>query len=149
MIRGAGIALAAMVLPAVANAHIVSCAPIDNGAAIVLPLPAYTVVATCLTGGVPGKLKVTGNKHFFMSGKQVEVWDKGYYTAGQVTLTVYDFSIGSNATFILTFEEPSQCAYPWPWVTPEADAPLPTNSCGGSGLPAKARMDAKTPFVQP
>lgn len=39
--------------------------------------------------------------------------------------------------------------YPFPWVTPSAGSPLQTNSLSGSGLPAKARFDAGTPFVQP
>jgi hypothetical protein len=41
------------------------------------------------------------------------------------------------------------CTYPWPWVTPEGSQPIQANSCGGSGLPAKARWDAVTPFAQP
>ena len=43
--------------------------------------------------------------------------------------------------------------YPWPWVTPTGTSPIQTgpSGCGGtcSGLPAKARYDAGTPFVQP
>jgi hypothetical protein len=41
------------------------------------------------------------------------------------------------------------CTYPWPWVDPTATPQFTTNSCGGSGNPAKARFDAGTPFVQP
>jgi len=41
------------------------------------------------------------------------------------------------------------CTYPWPWVTPTISPEIQTNSCGGDGLPAKARYDAGTPFVQP
>jgi hypothetical protein len=41
------------------------------------------------------------------------------------------------------------CTYPWPWVTPTSGTQIQTNSCRGSGLPAKARWDAGTPFVQP
>jgi len=43
----------------------------------------------------------------------------------------------------------ASCTYPWPWVTPTGSAPIQTNSCGGSGLPAKARYEAGTPFKQP
>jgi hypothetical protein len=41
------------------------------------------------------------------------------------------------------------CTYPWPQVTPTGSTPVQKNSCGGSGLPAKARWDAGTPFKQP
>lgn len=47
----------------------------------------------------------------------------------------------------------TNCTYPWPGVTPNAGSPLqsPTGgSCTSSDwLPAKARWDAGTPFVQP
>jgi hypothetical protein len=43
--------------------------------------------------------------------------------------------------------------YPWPWVTPTGSSPIQPgpSGCGGtcSGLPAKARYDAGTPFTQP
>jgi hypothetical protein len=43
--------------------------------------------------------------------------------------------------------------YPWPWVTPTEPSPVQSgpSGCGGtcSGLPAKARYDAGTPFTQP
>ena len=43
--------------------------------------------------------------------------------------------------------------YPWPWVTPTSSSPLQSgpSGCDGScsGLPAKARYDAGSPFVQP
>jgi hypothetical protein len=43
--------------------------------------------------------------------------------------------------------------YTWPWVTPTDSQPIQTgpSGCGGtcSGLPAKARYEAGTPFVQP
>jgi len=42
--------------------------------------------------------------------------------------------------------------YPWPWVNPTGSPPVSTN-CGPSKtntcLPAKARYEAGTPFVQP
>jgi len=47
------------------------------------------------------------------------------------------------------FSAGASCTYPWPWVTPTGSSQLQPNSCSGSGLPAKARWDAGTPFVQP
>jgi len=40
--------------------------------------------------------------------------------------------------------------YAWPWVVPTGSPPV-LSGCGGkcSGLPAKARYDAGTPFTQP
>jgi hypothetical protein len=47
----------------------------------------------------------------------------------------------------------AHCTYPWPWVTPTGSTPLQTPTgvgCTSSdGLPAKARWDAGTPFIQP
>ncbi len=43
----------------------------------------------------------------------------------------------------------ASCTYTYPWIQPTATPPVKTNSCAGSGLPAKARWDAGTPFVQP
>lgn len=39
--------------------------------------------------------------------------------------------------------------YPFPWIDASSGTPIKSNSIGGSGLPAKARWDAGTPFVQP
>ena len=47
------------------------------------------------------------------------------------------------------FSSGTACAYSWPWVTPTGSAPIQANSCGGSGLPAKARYEAGTPLKQP
>jgi hypothetical protein len=47
------------------------------------------------------------------------------------------------------FSGGASCTYSWPWVTPTGSSQIQTNSCGGSGLPAKARFDAGTPFTQP
>jgi hypothetical protein len=43
----------------------------------------------------------------------------------------------------------ASCTYTWPWVSSTSSPPVLTNSCGGPGLPAKARWAAATPFVQP
>jgi len=48
-----------------------------------------------------------------------------------------------------SFTAGASCTYPWPWVTPTGSAQVQSNSCGGSGLPAKARYEAGTPFKQP
>lgn len=47
------------------------------------------------------------------------------------------------------FFSAGSCTYPWPWITPTASPYVKTNSCSGSGLPAQARWNAGTPFVQP
>lgn len=56
-------------------------------------------------------------------------------------------------TGVPSFFTGTNCTYPWPWVTPTSATKLqqPTGaSCTAtSGLPAKARFDAGTPFVQP
>lgn len=43
----------------------------------------------------------------------------------------------------------ASCTYTWPWIDSTSGTPVKSNSCSGSGLPAKARADAGTPFVQP
>jgi hypothetical protein len=47
----------------------------------------------------------------------------------------------------------TKCSYSWPWVTPTAtkqvQIPSGTGCSATDGLPAKARWDAGTPFVQP
>jgi hypothetical protein len=48
-----------------------------------------------------------------------------------------------------SFSAGAACTYPWPWVTPTGTSQIQANSCGGSGLPAKARFDAGAPFSQP
>jgi uncharacterized repeat protein (TIGR02543 family) len=47
------------------------------------------------------------------------------------------------------FGSGAACTYSWPWVTPTGSTPVQANSCSGSGLPAKARYEAGTPFKQP
>lgn len=43
----------------------------------------------------------------------------------------------------------ASCTYTYPWVDSTSGTPIKSNSCSGSGLPAKARYDAGTPFTQP
>lgn len=62
------------------------------------------------------------------------------------------FYLSSEPDFFSTVGT-TGCVYPWPWVTPTAASPLQSPTGAGctadSGLPAKARFDAGTPFVQP
>jgi hypothetical protein len=75
-----------------------------------------------------------------------------------VNASVADWTTGYSHTlpnsFYLSaapafFTSGASCTYPWPWVTPTGSTQIQTNSCGGSGLPAKARYEAGTPFRQP
>ncbi len=56
------------------------------------------------------------------------------------------FYLSSAPSF---FAAGTRCTYPWPWVTPTGSTQIQTNSCGGSGLPAKARYEAGRPLEQP
>jgi hypothetical protein len=76
-----------------------------------------------------------------------------YVTPGIADWTV-GFSQALPNSFYLSgrpsfFGPGASCTYPWPWVTSNGTSQVQTNSCSGSGLPAKARYDAGTPFVQP
>ena len=78
-----------------------------------------------------------------------------------VTGSIADWTVGFSHTlpnsFYLTaapaYFTGTNCTYPWPWVTPTAGTVLPAPTGAGcsatDGLPAKARWDAGTPFVQP
>ena len=75
-----------------------------------------------------------------------------------VTASISDWAAGYSQTLtnsFYLFSAPSffspgaSCTYVWPWVTPTSSPKVQSNSCAGSGLPAKARFDAGTPFVQP
>ena len=67
------------------------------------------------------------------------------WTAGYLQTLPQSFYLSSAPPFFSA----GTCKYPWPWVTPTGSSPLQNNSCGGSGLPALARWNAGTPFVQP
>ena len=56
------------------------------------------------------------------------------------------FYLSSQPSF---FSAGASCTYHWPWVTPTGSTPIQANSCGGDGLPAKARWVAGRPFMQP
>ncbi len=75
-----------------------------------------------------------------------------------VNSAIVDFATGFTHTFPKSFYTASTpayfgpgaaCTYTWPWIDSTGGTPINSNSCAGSGLPAKARADAGTPFVQP
>jgi hypothetical protein len=68
------------------------------------------------------------------------------WTSGSPHTLPNSFYLSSAPSF---FGSGAACAYSWPWVTPTGAVPVQANSCGGSGLPAKARYEAGTPFKQP
>jgi hypothetical protein len=116
----------------------------------------------------------SGNKCLWMTGRTGSEWNGAgdpnlNLVAGSgafvfrngnfdyVNAAVVDNASGFSQAFPNSFYASSKpaffssgtCTYPWPWVTPAAGAPIQTNSCGGSALPAKARFDAGTWFGQP
>lgn len=93
----------------------------------------------------PNLTGATGNfqfKHgnFDYYDNSIVDWTSGY----SMTLP-NSFYTGSKPAFFSA----GTCTYPWPWVTSQSSPYVQTNSCSGSGLPAKARYVAGTPFVQP
>jgi len=68
------------------------------------------------------------------------------WTAGYSHTLPNSFYLTSAPAF---FSAGAKCTYQWPWVTPTGSTQIQANSCGGSGLPAKARYEAGTPFTQP
>jgi len=80
-----------------------------------------------------------GNYDYVTPG--IADWQSGYSR----TLPVSFYT----ATAPSFFGPGASCTYAWPWIDSTASPPVKTNSCSGSGLPAKARWDAGTPFVQP
>lgn len=96
-----------------------------------------------LTGAAGSYIFRHGNYDYFDDA--IDDWTSGY----SHTLP-NSFYLSAAPAF---FEDGTHCTYPWPWVTPTAGTPLPSPSGTGctadSALPAKARFDAGTPFVQP
>ena len=96
-----------------------------------------------LTAGVGPFLFRHGN-YDYVDGKIAD-WTPGY----SETLP-NSFYLSSKPSF---FSAGATCTYSWPWVTPTGSTPI--QGAGGSGcssysgLPAKARFDAGTPFKQP
>lgn len=83
------------------------------------------------------------------------LWRNGNYD--YVNASIVDWQAGSTHTLPNSMYSAARPAwwpsgattYPWPWIDSTASPPVKTNSASGSGLPAKARFDAGTPFVQP
>jgi hypothetical protein len=69
------------------------------------------------------------------------------WTSGYSTTLPNSFYLSSAPSFFNVAG--ASCAYSWPWVTPNGSTHIQSNSCGGSGLPAKARYEAGTPLAQP
>lgn len=80
-----------------------------------------------------------GNYDYVTAG--IADWSSGYTRTLPNSLYLY-----SAPSF---FSAGASCTYSWPWVTPTSSPYIQANSCSGPGLPAKARFDAGTPFVQP
>jgi hypothetical protein len=76
-----------------------------------------------------------------------------YVTGGQTWNSGQPNHTVPNSAYLISvpafFSAGASCTYPWPWVTPNLTPQIQTNSCGGAGLPALARYNAGTPFVQP
>lgn len=81
------------------------------------------------------------------------IWIDGNYDFVNATVTWEASPVTLPNSFYLTgepaFFEAGTCTYPFPWVTPTSSSQIQVNSCSGSGLPAQARWNAGTPFVQP
>jgi uncharacterized repeat protein (TIGR02543 family) len=101
-------------------------------------------------GGVGGQdpyLNGVKGSYIFRSGNydyvnaSIADWTSSYSHA-----LPNSFYLSSTPAF---FNSGASCTYSWPWVTPTGSTQIQTNSCGGSGLPAKARYEAGTPFKQP
>jgi len=90
--------------------------------------------------GVRGSYIFRHGDYDYVNGSIVD-WTSGY----SQTLP-NSFYLFSAPAF---FSAGASCTYPWPSVTPTGSTQIQSNSCGGSGLPAKARYDAGTPFTQP
>lgn len=76
-----------------------------------------------------------------------------YVSAGIVDNAIGFTHTFPNSLYLLStpafFGPGASCTYTYPWIDSSASPPVKANSCAGSGLPAKARYDAGTPFVQP
>ncbi len=98
-------------------------------------------------GGTCNGTSPPGCSYFFRHGNYdvvnagINDWQAGYSQA-----LPNSFYVTSAPAF---FNAGASCTYPWPWVTPTSTPQIQSNSCGGSGNPAKARWAAGTPFVQP
>ncbi|MBV9287280.1 MAG: hypothetical protein JO288_05565 [Hyphomicrobiales bacterium] len=103
-----------------------------------------------LTGAAGSYLFRHGNWDSYDAA--ISDWQASGCGAGACSHTLPDsFYVSGAPSFFSTV---ATCAYSWPWVTPTGGSQIQTPGGGGScssysGLPAKARWDAGTPFVQP
>ena len=115
-----------------------------------------TIWHTGWTGGewgtIPDANLISGTPFIFRNGN-----------FDYVNAAVVDNAVGFSQTFANSlylsaapayFGPGAACSYPWPWIIPTSSPPVrPATGPGGcsttSGLPAKARFDAGTPFRQP
>ena len=98
----------------------------------------HTAADPNLSGSTPYMFR-HGNYDYYNGAV---TWDSGtpdHYLPNSFYLLFAPSFFGAGAS----------CTYPWPWVTPTGWRQIQSNSCSGSGLPAKARYDAGTPFTQP
>ena len=98
-------------------------------------------------GGQDPYLNGTHGSYIFINGNYDYVTGKVTWAGSPIALP-NSFYLSSEPAFFL-----AGSGYPWPWVTPTGSSPLATgpSGCGGtcSALPARARWQAGTPFVQP
>jgi hypothetical protein len=98
-------------------------------------------------GGQDPYLDGTSGSYIFRHGNFDYVNDAiADWTSGYSTTLPNSFYLSGKPAF---FSAGASCTYAWPWVTPTGASQIQTNSCKGSGLPAKARYEAGTPFAQP
>ncbi|MGB6449482.1 MAG: hypothetical protein WBE92_01890 [Steroidobacteraceae bacterium] len=98
------------------------------------------------SGGQDPYLDGTDGSYIFIDGNYDYVTDTVQWTSGDSETLPNSLYLSSEPSF---FTDGASCTYSWPWVTPTESSPIQANSCGGSGLPAKARWAAGTPFAQP
>jgi hypothetical protein len=101
----------------------------------------WNINASIADPNVPNFMFRHGNYDYVTGGI---IWNSG--TPHTIPTSAYLVPPTSAPAF---FSAGASCTYPWPWVTPDQTPQIQTNSCGGSGLPALARYNAGTPFVQP
>jgi hypothetical protein len=96
-------------------------------------------------GGQDPYLDGVSGSYIFINGNYDYLNNAVTWQGSPVTLP-NSFYLASKPAFFTS-------SYPWPWVTPTGSEQVQTgpSGCGGtcSGLPAQARWQAGTPFVQP
>jgi len=93
-----------------------------------------------LDGSTGSYIFIHGNYDYVNGAIHASV--AGYTPAAALPVSLY---LSSAPAFFIG----ASCKYPWPWVTPVKSPYTQLNSCSGSGLPALARWNAGTPFIQP